>query len=69
MVGVWLDAEVNPKDPAVIKLQKLNDKSTEADLGDPSFWEPLLVANVDSIRDHQCSRFNHLMSKGPSSCV
>ncbi len=41
MVRVWLDAEVDPKDPAINKLQTLNDRSTEADLGEPSFWKPL----------------------------
>lgn len=42
LVRIWLDVEIDPTCAAMIKLQNLNDQSTEEDLGDdPSFWEPL----------------------------
>ena len=47
-VRVWLDVDVDPSCPAMIKLKTLDDRSTDADLGDdPSFWEPLCVISKD----------------------
>lgn len=41
-VQIWLDVYIDPTCAAMIKLQNLNDQSTEKDLGDdPSFWDPL----------------------------
>jgi hypothetical protein len=48
MVRVWIDVDVDPSCSAMIKLQNLNDQSTEKDLGDdPSFWEPLCAIFKD----------------------
>jgi hypothetical protein len=43
-VRIWLDIDIKPNNPAVIKLQGLSNQSTKQDLGvGPSFWKFLSV--------------------------
>jgi hypothetical protein len=47
-VRVWLDIDIDPSNPAIVKLQTLNHQSTKEDLGtDASFWEPLSAVFKD----------------------
>ena len=49
LVLIWLDIDIDPSCAAMIKLQHLNNQSTEKDLGgESSFWKPLCAVFKDN---------------------